>query len=260
MLKKLFSNKWIISAVAAVTATFAYAAWDPDTLRFNPQSVIKETAIVVDKLFIKGNSNSILFEKLNNGSMYARLGFARLQQVADPTTGTDAMNKRTFDNFKNNLKLPTRSSNPGSPSEGLMYWNTTVDSLRVYDGSTFRNIGMRGDGYFDTETTNDPRVRRNVLSSGQYVYGSYLAGTLRIWSHEQTAEKYCNLFSLSGTVNARTSKVISYTSASLGFNATLSSWNRERNSGFGRDNQIWTGHQSSRYISNITCDYIYNHG
>ena len=78
--------------------------------------------------------------------------------MADPTTGTDAMNKRKFDNFKNNLKLPTRSSNPGSPSEGLIYWNTTVDSLRVYDGSTFRNIGMRGDGYWETTTVSDPRI------------------------------------------------------------------------------------------------------
>ena len=260
MLKKLFSNKWIVSAVAVVTATFAYAAWDPDALSFHPQSVIKETAIMVDRVLIKGSSNSILFEKLNNGSMYARLGFARLQQVADPTTGTDAMNKRTFDNFKNNLKLPTRSSNPGSPSEGLMYWNTTVDSLRVYDGSTFRNIGMRGDGYFETGTVNDPRVRRNTIASGNYVYGSYLGGTLRIATIDSSIRGYCNLFTNVGTTNARFSRVVSHTTAPLGFNGTLSAFQVSRNTGFGRENQAWSGQQANAYISSITCDYVFNNG
>lgn len=41
----------------------------------------------------------------------------------------------------NHVQLPTASSNPSSPAAGDMYYNTSVNKIRLYDGSAWTDIG-----------------------------------------------------------------------------------------------------------------------
>ena len=59
------------------------------------------------------------------------------------------------------LRLPNTDDDADDPSEGDIYWNTTVDSLRVYDGTEWRNIGQRGAGYWELHEFDDPKIQWN---------------------------------------------------------------------------------------------------
>ncbi len=59
------------------------------------------------------------------------------------------------------IRLPRSATNPSSANEGDSYWNTDVDSLRIYDGSGWRNIGQRGQGYYEITTYDNPFIRWN---------------------------------------------------------------------------------------------------
>ena len=84
------------------------------------------------------------------------------------------------------IKFKNQTSNPGSPAEGDVYYNSTDKKLKVYDGSNFGNVGS-GLSQIATATTsgNATSVTFSSLSNLRMVviYGGFrksAVGDLRV--------------------------------------------------------------------------------
>jgi len=53
-----------------------------------------------------------------------------------------------------NLRLQQLASNPSSPAEGWIYWNSVAHEVRIYDGTSWIALGSGGGGGTVTSVTN----------------------------------------------------------------------------------------------------------
>lgn len=60
------------------------------------------------------------------------------------------------------FEVPQSATNPANTTGApRLYWNTTVDSLRVHNGTDWINLGQRGDGYYELHSFTNPRIDRS---------------------------------------------------------------------------------------------------
>ena len=69
----------------------------------------------------------------------------------------------TVDIVEAEIKLDNRSSDPSGVGDGTIYLNTAVDSLRIRIDGAWRNVGQRGQGYYELITYSDPRLIEDGL-------------------------------------------------------------------------------------------------
>jgi hypothetical protein len=70
------------------------------------------------------------------------------------------------------LRLPVRTSDPGSPAEGDTYFNGTTNLVRVYDGAAWMSLAAAGTGavlydtgwYAEEATTNHYTTKTHSLA------------------------------------------------------------------------------------------------
>ena len=60
------------------------------------------------------------------------------------TVGTVASNLTSVNYFGNNYKIS--ATEPASPTEGMLWWDSTNDTMKVYSGSSFQNAGSSVNG------------------------------------------------------------------------------------------------------------------
>ena len=106
----------------------------------------------------------------------------------------------TTDIVEAEIRFDNRTSNPSGPSEGDAYWNSGIDSLRIYDGSGWRNIGQRGAGYYELTDYTVSRIRWNtttmlwedsVNTSDRYLWVSDSITDPTLLSTIGNAQAYC---------------------------------------------------------------------
>lgn len=64
------------------------------------------------------------------------------------------------------LRFPRLAADPASPVEGQVYYNTTDDKLKMWDGTAWKGVGTGGGGY-----------KYNQIITTGYVLGGYKSGT-----------------------------------------------------------------------------------
>ena len=172
----------IVALLTIGTLSLGQAQWNPDTTNFYPAVVIKEMFGVFEA--IKVGTNLTASEKSGNSTVVRGGKFVDSNIDNPDIDGADIdgsdidggtidgvdlsatsadLNKpdidggtidgatigSTVDIVEAKIRFDNRTSNPGSPSEGDAYWNSSVDSLRIYGNGRWRNIGQRGSGYYE---------------------------------------------------------------------------------------------------------------
>ena len=195
-------ESWLLIVVLLTigTLSLSQAQWNPDTTNFYPAKVVKEMFGVFEA--IKVGTNLTASEKSGNSTV-VRGGKFVASNIDNPDIDGGTVDDAdingadidgadidggtidgttigaTVDIVEAEIRFDNRTSNPSGPSEGDAYWNSNIDSLRIYDGSKWRNVGQRGQGYYELTTYGEPRLQHTggtwkvtSVTGDSRVYGS----------------------------------------------------------------------------------------
>jgi len=88
-------------------------------------------------------------------------------KIAD---GAITHSKTTFIS-SDRIKLPHGTSDPASPAEGHMYWDSDASSLKVYNSEVWKEIGVTGAiGSAGNPATSATEIKNAGLSDGTYYF------------------------------------------------------------------------------------------
>lgn len=124
------------------------------------------------------------------------------------------------------IKFTGRASNPSTPAEGELYYNSSDKKLKVYDGTTFKNVGI--DSFTEIEETGFETIA-TTFDSGAFDRTTFIEflSTMYLTCHVSassgnTESENVTLHLTDGTNEYQLSRIVSTGNSAGGNTPTVS--------------------------------------